>query len=158
MLSSSISCLMPSTKNESLLRRSLLANALFTMGCGFVLVFASGTVAALMGAVGATELIITGVILLLYAADLARTAHGKRLPRRRVYYFIGMDLLWVIGSAVVLWGLAVPFTGAGRWIILLVADAVGLFGLLQYLGLRRFTRPLAETLHATSLREDEINP
>ena len=128
---------MPSTKNESLLRKSLLANALFTTVCGLGLLLASVTLPTLIGAVGATELIIIGVILLLYAVDLARTALGKRIPRGRIYYFIVMDLLWVIGSAVVLWGLSVPFTAAGRWIILLIADAVGLFGVLQYLGLRR---------------------
>ena len=136
---------MPSTKNESLLRRSLLANAVFTTVCGLGLVLASGALSTLIGAVGATELIITGVILLFYAGDLARTAFGKRLPRSRVYYFIVMDVLWVIGSAVVLWGLAVPFTAAGRWIILLIADAVGLFAVLQYLGLRRLSKPSVET-------------
>ncbi len=135
---------MLSTKSDSLLRKSLLANAVFTTVCGLGLVLASGSLAGLIGAVGATELIIAGVILLFYAADLARTALGKHLPRSRVYYFIVMDVLWVIGSAVVLWGLAVPFTAAGRWIILLIADAVGLFAVLQYFGLRRLSKTSVE--------------
>ncbi len=135
---------MPSTKSESLLRKSLLANAVFTTVCGLALVLASGPLAALIGAVGVTELIIIGVILLLYAVDLARTAFGERLPRSRIYYFIVMDVLWVIGSAVVLWGFAVPFTAAGQWIILLIADAVGLFAVLQYLGLRRLSKANVE--------------
>lgn len=136
---------MLSTKNESLLRKSLLANALFTTVCGLGLLLASVILPTLIGAVGATELIIIGVILLLYAVDLARTALGKRIPRGRIYYFMVMDLLWVIGSAVVLWGLSVPFTAAGRWIILLIADAVGLFGVLQYLGLRRLSKQRVES-------------
>ena len=148
---------MPSTKNESLLRKSLLANAVFTTVCGLGLILASSPLAALIGAVGATELIIFGVILLFYAVDLARTAFGKELPRSRVYYFIVMDVLWVLGSAVLLWGFAVPFTAAGRWIILLIADVVGFFAVLQYVGLRRYTRPSVEPRHATALRGDEIN-
>ena len=147
---------MPSTKNESLLRKSLMANAVFSTICGLALIFASGALATLIGAVGATELIVIGVVLLFFVADLVRTALGEAIPRSRIYYFIAMDVLWVIGSAVVLWGFSVPFTAAGRWIILLVADVVGLFAILQYLGLRRFTRPSVETLHATSLPGDKI--
>ncbi len=129
-----------SSTNESFLRRSLLANALFTTLCGLSLVFASGTLANLIGAVGSTELIVAGVVLLLYAIDLARTALGTHLPRGRIYYFIILDVLWVIGSALILWGISVPFTAAGRWIIVLIADAVGLFAVLQYVGLLRFPK------------------
>ncbi len=135
---------MTSTKNESFLRKTLMANAVFTTLCGLGMIFASGALSAVIGAVGGTELIVVGVVLLLYAADLARTALGREIPRGRVYYFIVMDMLWVIGSAVVLWGLAVPFTPTGRWIVLLVADVVGLFGVLQYLGLRRLSKPNIE--------------
>ena len=131
-------------KNESFLRKTLMANAIFTTLCGLAFVFASGALSALIGAVGGTELVVIGTILLLYAADLARTAFGQTIPQGRVYYFIAMDVLWVIGSAVVLWGFAVPFTSAGRWIILLIADVVGLFGVLQYLGLRRLSKPNVE--------------
>ena len=129
-----------SSTNESFLRRSLLANVLFTTLCGLSLVLASGTLANLIGAVGATELIVAGVVLLLYATDLARTALGTHLPRGRIYYFIILDVLWVIGSALILWGISVPFTAAGRWIIVLIADAVGLFAVLQYVGLRRLPK------------------
>ena len=135
---------MSSMKNESFLRKTLMANAVFTTLCGLVFVFASGALSALIGAVGGTELLVVGVILLFYAADLARTAFGQTIPRGRVYYFVVMDLLWVIGSAVALWGFAVPFTPAGRWIVLLIADVVGLFGVLQYLGLRRLSKPSVE--------------
>ena len=135
---------MSSTKKESLLRKTLWANAVFTTLCGLGLVFASGTLSAWIGAVGATELIVVGVVLLFYAADLARTALGKSIPRGRIYYFIVMDLLWVVGSAVAVWGVPVPFTPAGRWVVLLIADAVGLFGVLQYLGLRRLSKTTVE--------------
>ena len=135
---------MPST-SDSFLRKSLLANAVFTTVSGLALVFASGPLATVIGAVGATEFIVTGVILLLYAVDLVRTAFGASLPRGRIYYFITLDVLWVIGSAVVLWGLSVPFTAAGRWIIVLIADAVGLFAGLQYIGLRRLPKREVET-------------
>ena len=141
-----------SKTKESFLRTTLLANAVFTTGCGLALVLASGTLAAMIGAVGGTTLLITGVILLFYAADLARTAFGKGLPRGRIYYFIVMDLLWVVGSAVVLWGFDLPFTPTGQWIILLIADAVGLFGILQYIGLRRLSKPNVEAATSATVR------
>lgn len=132
----------------SFLRTTLLANALFTALCGLALVIMPGRLATLIGAVGATPLLIIGVVLLLYAVDLGRTALGGTMPRGRIAYFIGMDLLWVLGSVVVLWVLAVPFTPAGHWIVLLIADAVGLFGILQYVGLRRLGRPASGTASA----------
>ena len=111
-----------------------------TLLCGLGLVVASGAIADLIGAIGSTGLLVVGFVLLFYAVDLARTAFGRHIPRGRIYYFIVLDVLWVIGSAVVLWSLSVPFTEAGRWIVLLVADAVGLFAVLQYLGLRRLSK------------------
>ena len=126
--------------NPSFLRKSLLANALFTTLCGLGLVFTSGTLAQVIEAVGSTELIVVGVVLLFYAADLARTGFGTHIPRGRIYYFIVLDLLWVIGSAVILWGISLPFTAAGQWIIVLIADGVGLFAVLQYIGLLRFSK------------------
>ncbi len=125
---------------ESLLRKTLMANTVFTTVCGLVMVIASSALASLMGAISGGVLLVTGLILLLYAVDLGRTAFAEQLPPVRIYYFIVMDVLWVIGSALLLWGFGLPFTQTGQWIILLVADAVGLFGLFQYIGLRRLTK------------------
>ena len=136
--------------NASFLRKSLFANALFTTLCGLGLVIASGTLAHVIGAVGSTELIVVGVVLLFYAADLARTGFGTQIPRGRIYYFIVLDLLWVIGSAVILWGISLPFTAAGQWIIVLIADGVGLFAVLQYIGLRRFSKKGVEAVPTVS--------
>ena len=128
------------TGKEAFLRKSLLANAVFTVVSGLGLVVFAHPLAAVMGVVGAFPLRIVGVVLLLYAVDLFRTVFEKRLARGRILYFIAMDALWVIGSVVLLWGLAVPFTPAGQWIILMVADVVGVFAVLQYVGLRKTLR------------------
>jgi uncharacterized membrane protein len=130
--------LMADLSHYSLLRKSLAANAVFTGICGLVLLVFSGTLTALLGPVGRGTLLILGAVLLLYALDLARTAFGAEVSWGRVVYFIIMDVLWVIGSIVVL--LTLPFTEAGEWIVLGVADVVGLFALLQGFGLRRGRR------------------
>ena len=135
---------MASSANVTLLRASLLVNAVFTALCGLGCVFFSGSVAEVVGAVGSTEILLLGTVLLLYATDLARTGMGHRIPSGRVYYFIGMDVLWVLGSAVVLWGIALPFTTVGRWSILLVADGVGVLAICQFIGLRRMRPQPAE--------------
>ncbi|MFQ5570896.1 MAG: hypothetical protein ACE5G0_14545 [Rhodothermales bacterium] len=136
---------MVSRANDTLLRRSLLANALFTFLCGGGLVLASSPLAEITGGVASIHLIIIGVVLLLYALDLGRTALGATLPRGRVFYFIVMDALWVAGSAFVLWGVSVPFTPTGRWIVLVIAVLVGFFAVLQYMGMRHVPRKEMET-------------
>ena len=48
-----------------------------------------------------------------------------------------MDIAWVVGSALLLFTGWVSFTTAGWWAVLLVADVVALFAILEFVGIRR---------------------
>jgi hypothetical protein len=48
-----------------------------------------------------------------------------------------LDVAWVAGSVIILVLDLVPFTVAGRWTIILLAEAVAVFAILQYISLRR---------------------
>jgi hypothetical protein len=48
-----------------------------------------------------------------------------------------MDALWVVGTGLLIWAVALPFTPAGKWVLLGIADVVAAFGILQAIGLRR---------------------
>ena len=128
---------MSTPTKDSLLRKSLRANAVFSSLCAIVLLVGFGPLSALLGGVEAVPLLVTGGVLALYALDLWRTARLEVLPRGKVIYFLVMDVLWVVGSAVLVWGVALPFTTAGRWLVIGVADVVAIFAGVQGIGLRR---------------------
>ena len=110
------------------------------------MIVAANPLAHLIGAVESTVLIGIGIVLLLYALDLARTAFGSGIPRGRIVYFIVMDGAWVVGSARVLWGFSLPFTPAGSSLILGIAAVIALLGILQYAGLRRLSNTTVEVV------------
>lgn len=70
-----------------------------------------------------------GGMLLVYAAT-------PQFERAGGIMAIVLNGLWVLGSAAILLT-GLPFTTIGMWIVIGVADVVGLFGLVQWVGLRR---------------------
>ncbi|HMB92586.1 MAG TPA: hypothetical protein VKP65_17165 [Rhodothermales bacterium] len=103
-----------------------------------------------MGVTKPLYLLVIGGVLVFYALDLGRTAFGRQIPRGRIYYFIAMDALWVVGSAFLLWGIELGFTEGGQWIILMIADVIGLFAILQGVGVRRLRPDRGEAAPSTS--------
>lgn len=135
---------------ETLVRLSLMGNAAFSTLSGVVLMAAAGPLAEAMGVVDALTLRIVGGVLLFYALDLFQQARRPDLSRGKIVYFIAMDGLWVTGTALLLWGLALPFTEAGEWILLGVADVVAVLGVLQAVGLRRLGSSSSSSRQATA--------
>lgn len=137
-------------RKNQLLRRVLMLNAVFTALCALALLLFSSPIAAFIGVATPLHLLVLGGVLLLYAMDLGRTAFGKRIPRGRIYYFIAMDVLWVLGSAFLLWGIALGFTEEGQWTLLVVADIIGVFAVLQGIGVWRMPSPNTETVASST--------
>ena len=50
---------------------------------------------------------------------------------------IALDVLWVLGSVLLIFTDLVPLSIGGKWTVALIADIVALFAILQYVGLRR---------------------
>jgi uncharacterized membrane protein len=139
--------------NSTLLRRALLANALFSLATGLLLAGAPGWTAALLGDVAPWILLLIGVGLLLFAAFLVWVA---RRPASRAAYALlatGADLGWVAGSAVLLVLPGSTFSATGSGVVAGVAGVVGGFALLQGAGLRALTRNRRGTTKARSAVE-----
>lgn len=121
----------PCTRQSS--RIALRANAAFSAISAVVLLLFSSTLAELFNAPRSVLLGI-GVGLVLFVVDLLATASRQAIPRKKALYFVGADVLWVLGSAIVL---LVPtgLTTAGRLAILGVALVVAGFAAAQYLAL-----------------------
>ena len=123
----------------SLLRIALKGNATFSIASGVVLVMAAPALARIMGIPWPLALTVTGVILLPFGLLLWRLAATQELAPTVGWIAVVLDVLWVVGSVALLLGGWLPLTAAGKWIVALLAEAVGLFAILEYLGVRRLT-------------------
>lgn len=125
-------------EHAPLLRKVLYANAIFSTFCALLMILASRPITNFLGWSQPWMLTVIGVVLLPFAFFVVSCA--RRLPQSRqwAWVILEMDLLWVIGSAVILflqWPAAT--TVGGRWAIAIIAEIVALFAILEYVGLRR---------------------
>lgn len=128
---------LPTADRSNLLRRTLQANSLFSLLTGALLVIDAAPIAAFIGLPAFWILMDVGVLCLVYAALLFLAARRSPIDRGHALGFVIADAAWVVASAVILLGGLAPFTTAGIWAVLIVADIVGIFAALQYVGWRR---------------------
>ena len=128
--------------SSSFLRRSLLANAAFSGLAGLVFMCAASPLAHSIGLNEPMTLIIVGGSLVLYALGLARNARRPVVNLIETGVAIGLDVLWVVGTAVVV--LAGLLNATGNWAAAILAEFV-LAWLLDPLVwcMERDRRPLA---------------
>lgn len=119
------------TKYERLLRRAMRANGGFSAISGLVSLLAANALATFTGIPEATLFRVFGVLLLLYAVDLVWITSREKIDVGFGITAVILDIAWVIGSAVLLLGNFDPFTTAGKWVILLLAEVVSIFAIVQ---------------------------
>ena len=128
-----------SAPSSTLLRRALQGNGAFSTLSGLATLLGANAVAAFTGIEPAVVFIVLGLSLLLFAAGLFWMTRETAVNPTLARIVIILDVLWVVGSIILLLSNALPLTVAGKWAIGLVADMVALFAILQYIGLRRVT-------------------
>lgn len=125
------------TRSDSrLLRRALTGNAVFSTLCGVTLLAAGGLLGPVL-AVPPLALRIVGLTLLPFAFGLWQNAHRVAVHRGEAWLAVGLDLAWVAGSALLVFGDLWPLSYAGIWAVLGVAEVVLVCAALQGLGLVR---------------------
>ena len=124
--------------SSTLLRRALQGNDAFSTVSGILFIIAAKPIAAFLGPVQPWMLVGAGVGLLGFAAWVAHNSLRDLLSALETRMIIAGDLMWVAGSlAAVLYANALGLTRGGTWAIILIADVVLLFAVLQFLGLRK---------------------
>ena len=134
------------TSSDRLLRRTLWANAVFSVISGAVLVAFAGPFAALATeaplSVAGLELAIVfellGVGVVAFGAICGWAASRETLPRGWAQVIFVADIAWVAGSALALL-LPASWSTAGIAGIVVVALIVADMAVLEYLGLRRLS-------------------
>jgi hypothetical protein len=124
-------------QNDSLLRRALLGNTLFSGLSGLIAALAAVPLATFIGLPSPIILIVLGLGLMGYAALLYRMATRQPLSRNAALFAVAADIAWVAGSILLLLLGWPPFTTAGKWLVAILADIVAVFAVVQFIGLRR---------------------
>ena len=126
----------PTDPADALLRSALRLNAIFSLVSGGFLVIADGLVAALLGTLDAIGWIrAIGIGIFLFGIFVWRTSGERPIPQGAARAIFGLDVAWVVASAVVLtlgW-----FSDQGWWAVAIVADVVACFAIAEWFGLKR---------------------
>lgn len=122
---------------DQLLRGVLQANMIFSGLSGLLLAAAATPLRSWLGVPATWPLVVIGIGLLGFAWLLFQIARQSPLDLRQANFIFWLDVAWVVGSALLLFTGWVSFTNAGWWAVLLVADVVALFAIIEFIGIRR---------------------
>ncbi|SRR6266481_4054563 len=125
--------------NESdLLRRSLLANCVFSGLSGIILIFGSNPLSRLFGLHMPTMLIGVGALLLVYAAAVLLNARRVTVCQTEASLAVLLNIAWVVGSVGLLF--VGSLSTVGNWTVTIAANIVLLFAAFQFYAIRRLRR------------------
>lgn len=137
---------------QQLLRLGLAGNALFSGLSGTLLAFWSESIATLLGTDAAVLVLLIGIGLLLFSAELWYQVTRKRLiPWRALLASCG-DCLWVVASVMLLIWVPEWFSATGRFLVAAVALVVAFFGISQLIGIRRIFKIPGEPRYRHCIR------
>lgn len=118
--------------NQEKLKQILLFNAVFSTTSGTVLILFSNPIAAIFSLKTGLPLQLIGTALLAFVFQLIWTRSKFPIPPFAVKGIIFQDLIWVLGSLIlIIWN---PFliSTLGLWIISIIAIIVFMFAWLQW--------------------------
>lgn len=133
----------PAAAQSLFLRRALQADTLLSGLSGLIALIDASLVANLLGfssAVATRNVMLLGIGMLAWAALAFWLSTRPQLNRGLVFTIIEGNLLWVVGSVLLLLSGWLPFSTSGKWTVAIVADLVGLLAILQYVGWRRLIK------------------
>ena len=128
-----------SSAGVSMLTKVLRADGAFALFSGLILIVGAKPFADLIELSQTIALVAVGVVLLSYAAMLFFVA-GRNIEQAGAKLAIILNILWVIVSYAGLIFGWFPVNSAGKWAIALVAEAVMIFAIIEFVALRRATK------------------
>lgn len=120
-----------------LLQRVMRGNAIFSASSGAILILTAPALAPMMGIPWPLALTVTGALLVGYGPILWGLAGRAGKETWPGWLAVILDVLWVAGSIALVFGGLLPLTKAGIWIVIVLAEIVAVFALVQFIGIRR---------------------
>jgi hypothetical protein len=124
------------TAPGSLLRNTLLGNALFSIATGLICLLDAAPVAQWMGITSPWLLQALGLGVLLFGLEVGWIALRSTDLRRAGQVILALDVAWVAASVLLVMSGWLALTQAGFWAVVIVADIVALLAVLEFFGLR----------------------
>jgi hypothetical protein len=130
---------MNTQRNEGdLLRTALLANCVFSGLSGIILLFGSNRLSGLFGLHMPRILIGAGLLLLVYAAALLLNARRVMVCQTEASLAVLLNVTWVVGSVGLLF--VGSLSTVGNWTVIIAANVVLLFAVLEFYAIHRLRR------------------
>lgn len=125
------------TRHPEFLRYVLIADAVASGATGALMIGGAGFLSGLLSLPGGL-LFEAGLLLVPYVLFVLWTGTRAVIPVKPVWVIIACNTAWTLGSIIVLMGFLAP-NALGVAFVVFQAAAVGLFGLLQFIGLSHRT-------------------
>jgi hypothetical protein len=133
-------------KSARLLRRLLQLDAIFVAIAGSLTAIFSLPLASFLGLSSPIALIVLGIALLPYAAQLFFNANRKPLNPRLGFIAGSLNIAWAAVSLLIVFAGRPALTDQGKWAVLGMAAVVDLLGCAQLYAAAKLRRePAAQT-------------
>ena len=124
--------------DETLLRYSLTGNGVFSILTGAIALVFSTPLGTYMG-VPPIALSVVGVGVTVFGGTVYVFSKRSPINRRFVVLTVIADIVWVLGAVVLITVFPETMTSEGAALLAVVSGVVGLFAVLQSVGLRSST-------------------
>lgn len=124
-------------RKNTLLLNTLRANAVFSFLCGIDAILFNQFFMSLFGISTSYVFPVLGVGLLIFGATVFYESRRKPIKPLAVKAIIGQDVVWVVGSALIILTNVFSFSTTGLWLTAVVAILVAAFAYLQYRGMKQ---------------------
>jgi len=130
-------------EKSALLRKAMLANAAFSTISGLVFVLFAEEIAVFEGLGTSAAGLVTevGILLFVFASFLVFAVNRFKTKSRALFISgeiaVALDVLWVIGTVIVIVFDMPAMTVGGQWAAIIVALLVLDFAVFQFIGLKR---------------------
>ncbi|MFB3051858.1 MAG: hypothetical protein ACE1Z0_07715, partial [Acidimicrobiia bacterium] len=122
-------------RSDSLIRASLFANAVFSMVTGAIAIAFASRLAEFMG-LAPVVLTVVGVGVVGFGLAILWTARRETVDLRLARLTVILDIGWVVTGAIVIVGFPGLISTGGGWLLAAVSAVIGVFAVLQGLGIR----------------------
>lgn len=134
---------------EKFLRWVLISNITFSTISALLFLLGTQSVAEFLGIAntqvlnlinGVDFISFIGVGLVGFALYIIYVVTRNPINTRFVWSIFVADVAWVVLSWILLATGAIPFSDAGNWAVLIIADVVLVFAIAEVVGIRRINR------------------
>jgi hypothetical protein len=127
-------------QSTNLLTKALLVDGGISGTCGVITLLEASQLDGWLG-IEIPLLIGLGIMMVVWGISLFYASSQLQSHLREIGMLVmALNMVWVVGSVVVLAGQLIDLTTVGTWTVIVVGDIVFAFAVAQLVGLRRLSK------------------